>query len=90
MSPRRIARRWLATFVVGTVAPLVLAQTGPGARGPHGRGAAPAIAKWQACSTQADARRLPPGDARKAFTDECMKSGADDNTPANGRRDAGR
>jgi len=37
VDPGRIARRWLATFALGTLAPLVLAPFGSSASGAHDR-----------------------------------------------------
>jgi hypothetical protein len=73
MSRRRIGGRWLASFALGTVAPLVLAQIAPpGGAGMHGRGRDhPA---WQDCSKQADERKLPAGDERRTFVRQCLES----------------
>lgn len=73
MSLSRIGRRWLASFVLGTVAPLVLAQmTPPGGAGARGRGGgSPA---WQACRRQADEKKVPDGDERRIFMRQCLET----------------
>jgi len=73
MSLSRIGRRWLGSFVLGTVAPLVVAQmTPPGAAGAHGRGRdSPAL---QDCRRQADEQKLPAGDERQKFMHRCLET----------------
>lgn len=73
MSLNRIGRRWLASLVLGTVAPLVLAQmTPPGAVGTSARGHDnPA---WQDCRKRADAQKVATGDARQQFMRQCLES----------------
>jgi len=71
MSPRRIGRRWLASFVLGTVAPLVFAQmTPPSDAGAHGRGGG--IATRPDCREHADERRLPAVDPPKSRMRRCL------------------
>jgi psiF repeat len=73
MSLGRIGRRWLATFALGTVAPLVLAQmtppAGAGAHGPGRDGLA-----WQDCRKQADEQKLAAGDERRKFMRQCLEA----------------
>jgi len=47
--------------------------TAPGADAPGGRHHNPA---WAACKKQADDQKMQPGDARRGFMKNCMKSAA--------------
>jgi hypothetical protein len=73
---RRLLKRALVSFALGTVAPLVVAQIVPGNEiGGHGhRGDSPQL---QACRKQADDKKLPQGAERKAFMQQCMKASHD-------------
>jgi Spy/CpxP family protein refolding chaperone len=51
----------------------------PGDQGPGGRHHNPA---WAACKKQADDQKLQPGDARREFMKNCMKSAKGDAPPA--------
>lgn len=77
-------RRVLATFVLGTVAPLVLAQVTPGAGGQHGHGGMRDNPQWQECKKQADDKKLPHGDERKSFMEQCMKANGGGGDPSKG------
>ena len=79
MSLRRIGLRWLASVVLGTVAPLVLAQMAPpGGQGMRAHGHDNPAA--QECRKQADEKQLPAGEARHRFVRQCVdsKQGASD------------
>jgi hypothetical protein len=80
MTPDIPVRRVLATFVLGTVAPLALAQVAPGS-GQHGHGGMRDNPQWQDCKKQADEKRLPHGDERKSFLEQCVKAAADSPKP---------
>jgi hypothetical protein len=75
-SVRRLLKRALMSFALGTLAPLVVAQVGPGSEmGAHGHHAP--SAQSQACRKQADDKRLPQGAERKAFVQQCLKANHD-------------
>ena len=81
MSLNRISRRWLASFVLGTVAPLVLAQMTPvGPMGASGRGHDNPAA--QDCRKRADAAKVAAGDARQQFMRQCLDSKRGDSDAA--------
>jgi hypothetical protein len=76
MNVGTLLRRATLSFALGTIAPLVAAQVGQGgAMGGHGH--RPDNPRWQACSKQADDKKLPRGPERKAFMQECLKAGRD-------------
>ncbi len=55
------------------------ANSTPGNDAPNGRHHNPA---WQACKKQADDQKLEPGDARKEFMKNCVKSAEGATPPA--------
>jgi hypothetical protein len=73
MNVRKILTGAMMSVTLGTVAPLVVAQVGPGGeaggRGHHVNGP-----QWQACKKQANDKQLPRGPERKAFMQNCLKS----------------
>jgi hypothetical protein len=73
MNMRSVLRKVLMNFTLGTVAPLVFAQTPPddSVDGHGGRANNP---QWQACKEQGDGKSLQPGEERKAFMRECLHS----------------
>jgi hypothetical protein len=75
-SIRTLLKRAAMSFALGTLAPLVVAQVGPGSgMGGHGRHAdSPQL---QACRKQADDKKLPQGAERKAFLQQCLKANHD-------------
>lgn len=72
MDVRKLGRRWLASVALGTVAPLVLAQIGPGAAGPHDQGGRAERAAGQECRRQADERKLMSPQERRTFMRDCL------------------
>jgi hypothetical protein len=54
-------------------------NSAPGDDGPSGRHHNPA---WAACKKQADDQKLEPGEARRDFMKNCMKSAKDSAPPA--------
>jgi hypothetical protein len=74
-------RKWLvratASFLLGTVAPLVIAQTSSGGDNHARDHDNPA---WQACRKQADDKALERGPQRRSFMQDCLRS-AKDNPP---------
>lgn len=85
---RRLLKRALMSFVLGTVAPLVVAQVVPGIEiGSHGhRADSPQL---QACRKQADDKKLPQGNERKAFMQQCLQAnhGNGDGSKSEGLRE---
>jgi len=81
MSLQRIGIRWLASVVLGTVAPLVLAQMGPASASHGHRRDNPAV---QDCRKEADAQKLPVGEGRRQFMHQCLASRADGSGAAKG------
>ena len=79
MSARSLGKRWFVTFLLGTIAPLVLAQTNPGDSGQHGHGGMHSNPQWQECKKQADAKNLAHGEERKSFMQQCMGSSGKQN-----------
>ena len=75
-SVRRLVKRALMSLALGTLAPLVVAQVGPGSgMGAHGHHAL--SPQLQACRKQADDKRLPQGAERQAFLQQCLKANHD-------------
>jgi len=74
MNRRQLVARWLVTVALGTVAPLVIAQITPGEGGMHERAGWRNNPQFQACSKQADEKKLPRGEERKAFMKQCLQS----------------
>jgi hypothetical protein len=75
-SVRRLLQRALISFALGTIAPLVVAQVGPGNE-MGGRGHRGDSPQSQACRKQADDKKLPQGAERKAFMQQCLKASHD-------------
>jgi psiF repeat len=73
MSLRDVGLRWLGSVVLGTIAPLVLAQMGP-AGVPGGRGHGHDSPAAQDCRKQAEAQKLPAGEERQTFMRRCLES----------------
>ena len=74
MTTRRLGSRWLLTFALGTVAPLVLAQIMPGTGRTHEREGWRNSPQFQECSKQADEKKLSRGEERKAFMKQCLQT----------------
>jgi hypothetical protein len=74
MNTRKSISRWLVSVALGTVAPLVLAQITPGTGGMHGHESWRNNPQFQECSKQADEKKLPRGEERKAFMKQCLQS----------------
>jgi hypothetical protein len=74
MNFRKLLIRAAMSLALGTGAPLVLAQAGPGGEmgGHGGRANNP---QWQACKKQADEKNLARGAERKSFMQNCLKAG---------------
>ena len=73
MSLRQIGRRWLVSFVLGTIAPLVVAQMMPsGAAGAGGRGR-DAPVRWD-CHEPADEQTPLAGGLRRTFNRQCIET----------------
>jgi hypothetical protein len=75
-SVRRLLKRALMSFALGTLAPLVVAQVGPGS-GMGGRGHHADNPQLLACRKQADDKKLPQGAERRAFIQQCLKANHD-------------
>jgi hypothetical protein len=76
----------LAALGLAAASTVVLADDAPPASAPddqghQGRHHNPA---WAACKKQADDQKLEPGDARRDFMKNCMKSAKDSATPPAG------
>jgi hypothetical protein len=73
---RRLLKRALLSFALGTLAPLVVAQVGPGS-GMGARGHRADNPQLLACRKQADDKKLPQGAERRAFMQQCLKANHD-------------
>jgi hypothetical protein len=69
----------LASYSVALADDAPPASAAPGDQSPGGRHHNPA---WAACKKQADDQKLEPGDARREFMKNCMKSAKGDAPPA--------
>jgi hypothetical protein len=81
MKLRRVLQSACVSFMLGTVAPLVLAQAdnGDSTDGRHSYDP-----QLQACRKQADDRGLAHGTDRRSFVHSCMKSAHEHVAPPSG------
>jgi hypothetical protein len=69
----------LASYSIAMADDAPPASAAPGDQGPGGRHHNPA---WAACKKQADDQKLEPGDARREFMKNCVKSAKGATPPA--------